>query len=79
MAAAVDAERALGDGQIRVRIGIHTGEPVVMTDEGYVGMDVRRAARIAAAGHGGHWEYFCGLLFSPHERTRHAHEEVTTT
>ena len=21
----------------------------------------------------------CGLLFSPHERTRHAHEEVTTT
>src|SRR3954453_14272547 len=33
-------------------MGIHTGEPVV-TDEGYVGIDVHRAARIAAAGHGG--------------------------
>ena len=37
---------------IRLRIGIHTGEPI-RTDEGYVGMDVHRAARIAAAGHGG--------------------------
>jgi predicted ATPase/class 3 adenylate cyclase len=36
----------------RVRIGIHTGEPAG-TPEGYVGMDVHRAARIAAAGHGG--------------------------
>ena len=33
-------------------MGIHTGEPVV-TDEGYVGMDVHRAARVMAAGHGG--------------------------
>ena len=33
-------------------MGIHTGEPL-RTDEGYVGMDVHRAARIAAAGHGG--------------------------
>jgi predicted ATPase len=33
-------------------MGLHTGEPVV-TDEGYVGIDVHRAARIAAAGHGG--------------------------
>jgi predicted ATPase len=40
------------NGPIRVRIGIHTGEPLV-TDEGYAGMDVHRAARIAAAGHGG--------------------------
>ena len=37
---------------IRVRMGIHTGEPIV-TEEGYVGIDVHRAARIAAAGHGG--------------------------
>ena len=36
----------------RVRMGLHTGEPVV-TDEGYVGIDVHRAARIAAAAHGG--------------------------
>ncbi len=33
-------------------MGVHTGEPVV-TEEGYVGMDVHRAARIAAVGHGG--------------------------
>jgi predicted ATPase len=33
-------------------MGIHTGEPFA-TDEGYVGTDVHRAARIAAAGHGG--------------------------
>ncbi|HEU0248333.1 MAG TPA: tetratricopeptide repeat protein, partial [Gaiellaceae bacterium] len=37
---------------IRVRMGIHTGEPL-KTDEGYVGLDVHRAARIAAAAHGG--------------------------
>jgi predicted ATPase len=35
-----------------VRIGIHTGEPR-LTREGYVGVDVHRGARIAAAGHGG--------------------------
>ena len=42
----------LAVGPIRVRIGVHTGTPL-LTDEGYVGMDVHRAARIAAAGHGG--------------------------
>jgi len=52
IATADDARRALAAGPIRVRMGIHTGEPVV-TDEGYVGMDVHRAARIAAAAHGG--------------------------
>src|SRR6184192_2242958 len=51
-AAAVDAQRGLADGPIRVRMGLHTGEPMV-TEEGYVGIDVHRAARIAAAGHGG--------------------------
>ena len=35
-----------------VRMGVHTGTPLV-TDEGYVGMDVHRAARLAASGHGG--------------------------
>ena len=39
-------------GPISVRIGLHTGTPLV-TDEGYVGPDVHRAARIAASGHGG--------------------------
>jgi hypothetical protein len=33
-------------------MGLHTGTPLV-TDEGYVGADVHRAARIAASGHGG--------------------------
>jgi WD40 repeat protein len=37
---------------VRVRMGIHTGEPLLGAT-GYVGMDVHRAARIAAAGHGG--------------------------
>jgi predicted ATPase/class 3 adenylate cyclase len=42
----------LAPGPISVRIGLHTGAPLV-TDEGYVGADVHRAARITAAGHGG--------------------------
>jgi predicted ATPase len=52
VAAAEEAQRALESGRIRVRIGIHTGEPL-LTESGYVGLDVHRAARIAAAGHGG--------------------------
>jgi class 3 adenylate cyclase len=51
LSAARDLTQAL-DGPIRVRVGVHTGEPLV-TEEGYVGIDVHRAARIAAAGHGG--------------------------
>jgi predicted ATPase/class 3 adenylate cyclase len=50
--AAVEAQEALADGPVRVRIGLHTGEPV-RTEEGYVGVDVHRAARICAAAHGG--------------------------
>jgi predicted ATPase/class 3 adenylate cyclase len=52
LAAAAEGRDALADGPLRVRMGLHTGEPVV-TDEGYVGIDVHRAARIASAGHGG--------------------------
>jgi len=40
------------DAAVPVRIGVHTGEPL-RTDEGYVGMDVHLAARIAASGSGG--------------------------
>jgi predicted ATPase len=47
-----EAQEALASTPIRVRIGIHTGTPH-LTDEGYVGTDVHRAARIAACGHGG--------------------------
>jgi predicted ATPase/class 3 adenylate cyclase len=52
LAAARAATEALGNGPIRVRIGLHTGSPL-LTDEGYVGADVHKGARIAAAGHGG--------------------------
>jgi predicted ATPase/class 3 adenylate cyclase len=40
------------DGKMSARIGLHTGTAVVGGDN-YVGVDVHRAARIAAAGHGG--------------------------
>ena len=52
LAAAAEVRNELETGRIRLRMGIHTGEPIV-TDEGYVGVDVHRAARIAAAAHGG--------------------------
>jgi predicted ATPase len=50
--AAAEAQSALAGGPVRVRMGLHTGTPL-LTDEGYVGVDVHRAARIAAAGHAG--------------------------
>jgi predicted ATPase/class 3 adenylate cyclase len=58
VAAAAQGQRALAahrwpDGvALRVRMGIHTGEPVTDRD-GYAGLVVHRAARICAAGHGG--------------------------
>ena len=58
LTAAVAAQRALRahawpDGrEVRVRMGLHTGEPQ-LGDEGYLGLDVVRAARIAGAGVGG--------------------------
>ena len=52
VAAAAGAQRALVSTPMRVRMGIHTGEPL-RTAEGYAGMDVHRGARIAAARHGG--------------------------
>ena len=57
-AAAAEAQRALAshawpdDEVIRVRMGLHTGEPTP-TPEGYVGIDMHRAARVTAAAHGG--------------------------
>ena len=56
--AAVHAQRAVSNQRwpegevIRVRMGVHTGEGI-LSDGQYVGIDVHRAARIAAAGHGG--------------------------
>jgi predicted ATPase len=52
VSAAADIQRGLAGGPVYVRIGLHTGEPL-LTDEGYVGLDLHRGARICAAGHGG--------------------------
>jgi class 3 adenylate cyclase len=58
VAAAVAGQHALAEHEwpgrvvVKVRMGLHTGEPAV-GDEGYIGMDVVRAARICSAGHGG--------------------------
>ena len=56
--AAASGQRALAaeawptDGEIRVRMGLHTGDGRLSGGD-YVGLDVHRAARIGAAGHGG--------------------------
>lgn len=52
LAAAAALTEALGVGPISVRVGLHTGTPL-LTEEGYVGDDVHLAARIAASAHGG--------------------------
>jgi predicted ATPase/class 3 adenylate cyclase/DNA-binding CsgD family transcriptional regulator len=58
VSAAVAAQRALASHPwpegvaVRMRMGLHTGEPQ-RTADGYVGLDVHRAARIMSAGHGG--------------------------
>lgn len=46
------AHRWTNGVSVRVRMGLHTGEPQI-SELGYVGIDVHRAARIAAAAHGG--------------------------
>jgi predicted ATPase/class 3 adenylate cyclase len=56
--AAAAAQRALAEhswpdgNEVRVRMGLHTGEPRLV-DRAYVGLDVHRAARVMGAGHGG--------------------------
>ena len=67
ISAASDIQRALADhawpdgASVRVRIGLHTGEPM-LTADGYIGMDVHHAARIMSAAHGGQ------VLLSPTTR-----------
>jgi class 3 adenylate cyclase len=80
VAAAAAAQRALRSYQwpervdVRVRMGIHSGE-ARRSGEGYVGLDVHRAARICDAAHGGQ------ILLSeatrslvPHTGVRHVGE-----
>ncbi|MDQ3671891.1 MAG: tetratricopeptide repeat protein [Actinomycetota bacterium] len=52
LVAAEEAQHALASSRTRVRMAIHTGNPL-LTDEGYAGIDVHRVARICSAGHGG--------------------------
>ena len=58
VACCLAAQRALsahdwpGGDAVRVRMGLHSGEPI-RHEDGYIGMDVHRAARIAATAHGG--------------------------
>jgi predicted ATPase/class 3 adenylate cyclase len=58
VAAAIEAQQAMADhtwpagASVRARMGLHTGEPSESRG-GLVGMDIHRAARIAASGHGG--------------------------
>jgi predicted ATPase/class 3 adenylate cyclase len=52
VAAASEAQAALAAGRVKVRMGLHTGEPIVWA-EGYAGLDVHRGARICACAHGG--------------------------
>ncbi|MGZ8602189.1 MAG: ATP-binding protein, partial [Actinomycetota bacterium] len=57
--AVADAQRALhaqawpADADVKVRMGLHTGEGALAADGEYASIDVNRAARIAAAAHGG--------------------------
>ncbi len=57
--AAVEVQRAHAEHEwpdgvdVRVRMGLHTGEPA-LGSEGYLGLDVVRAARLCTAGRGGH-------------------------
>lgn len=67
ISAAIDIQRALADHAwpdgvtVQVRIGLHTGEPM-LTADGYIGVDVHHAARIMSAGYGGQ------ILLSPTTR-----------
>lgn len=61
VAAAAEAQTALSAVGVRVRIGLHTGAPL-LAGSNYVGLDVHRAARIMSAGHGGQ------VLLSPSTR-----------
>jgi class 3 adenylate cyclase len=59
LAAAIAGQRALAEhawprgAKVRVRMGLHSGEPAPLGKERYVGMGVHKAARIASAAHGG--------------------------
>src|SRR3972149_2510982 len=63
-----------GDTSVRVRMGLHTGEPL-SGGKGYVGLGVHRAARICAAGHGGRVPPFA--LGEPRHKAPHRRERLS--
>ena len=75
VSAAVEAQRALArhgwpdSTELRVRMGIHTGEPAI-SEGSYYGLDVHIVARISSAGHGGQ------VLVSERARAAMADEAV---
>jgi predicted ATPase len=69
LAAAQEAQGALAEDAVSVRMGLHTGEPL-LTEEGYVGADIHKAARICSASHGGQ------VLLSQETRERVAVEVI---
>ena len=69
--AAAAFNEALASGEISVRVGLHTGTPL-LAEEGYVGDDVHFAARVAACGHGGQ------ILVSEQTRTFIAEAELVS-
>jgi predicted ATPase/class 3 adenylate cyclase/Flp pilus assembly protein TadD len=73
VAATVAIQRALAGQQwsegvsVQVRMGLHTGKPILTEEGNYVGLDVHRAARVCSAGHGGQvllTETTCNLVLS---------------
>jgi class 3 adenylate cyclase len=58
LAAAEEMTGALAPGPIRIRVGLHTGEPL-LTDEGYVGGDVHRASRHTSRTRSDRWTLTC--------------------
>jgi class 3 adenylate cyclase len=70
VSAAVVAQRAMmahpwaEEATVRVRMGLHTGEPI-LAETGYEGIDIHRVARICAAGYGGQILLSFGARHSP--------------
>jgi predicted ATPase/class 3 adenylate cyclase len=52
VSAVAEAMASLDSGPVRIRVGVHTGEPLLDSPK-YIGADVHKAARIMSAAHGG--------------------------
>ncbi len=68
--AAVAIQRSLSAGQVRLRIGVHTGTARRDRLGDYSGIEIHRASRIADAGHGGQVLLSAATAGQAHEETR---------